>query len=174
MALKWLVSRSDAEKLVHKMEQHMQDLSVSLVLINLYVLSASTAKAFTNRWESQRSYCRDPRCRNRNKKLYPKPRAHGSRPQSGRDGPDSDGTSALSCAVSTSTTDKEATYVVRPGSDAGRPIFSVAAKVLRRRIFRELEGAAESAGGDRTGSQAVVDQLRPSWHVQSAREQNSD
>jgi hypothetical protein len=43
-ALKWLVSRSDAEKLVDKMEQHMQDLSVSLVLINLYVLSMSTAR----------------------------------------------------------------------------------------------------------------------------------
>ncbi|KAF8536865.1 hypothetical protein BDD12DRAFT_982502 [Trichophaea hybrida] len=36
-ALKWLISKSDVEKLVEKMEKHIQDLSVILVMINLEV-----------------------------------------------------------------------------------------------------------------------------------------
>jgi hypothetical protein len=137
-ALRWLISKSDAEKLVDKMELHMRDLSVSFSVDKSVCAICEYSKAFTNRWNHSEvtAKIRDDGIRTRN---YPKPRAHGSRPESGRDGPDSDGTSALSCAVSTSTTGKEATSVVRPGSDAGRPIFLVAANVLRRRVFRGLE-----------------------------------
>lgn len=36
-ALKWHVNKSDAEKLVNKLETNMRDLSLSLILINMYV-----------------------------------------------------------------------------------------------------------------------------------------